>query len=99
METIDIEDIIIRSLKELIEVLNVQMSGPLESDTRLFGPKGALDSMGLVSLITDLEERIEDEYDISLILADERAMSQEKSPFRTVSTLAQYISMLLDDKK
>jgi acyl carrier protein len=99
METNVIEDLVIRSLNEVIQVLNVPISGPINLDTRLFGPKGVLKSIELVSLIVDLEEKIADEYCISLILADERAMSQKKSPFRTVSSLAQYISMLLQEIK
>lgn len=98
MEIKEIEDLIIRSLNELISVLDVKTIGLIEPDTRLFGSGGVLDSMGLVSLITDLEEKIESDYNISLILADERAMSQERSPFRSVSSLSRYISTLMDKK-
>jgi acyl carrier protein len=62
-------------------------------DTRLFGEN--LDSMGVVFLVTDLEAAISDEFDVDLILADERAMSQKSSPFRTVKTLAKYVSLLI----
>ena len=98
VEIQNIEGLIIRSLQEVKEVLDEQMIDSPDSDTKIFGRKGVLDSMGLVSLITDVEERIEDEFGFSLILADDRAMSQEKSPFHSVSSLAHYICMLIEEK-
>ena len=93
-----VETVIIQSLQELNDVLNDKIVGPVIPETRIFGRKGVLDSMGLVTLITDLEERIEEEFGVSLILADDRAMSQEKSPFRTVGTLAEYVSLLIKEQ-
>ena len=54
-----------------------------------------LDPMSLVNLITAIEERIEDEKDVYLTLADENAMSMTDSPFRSVASLADYITHLL----
>jgi len=34
---------------------------------------------------------------VALILANQRALSQKASPFKTISSLAQYISTLLDE--
>jgi acyl carrier protein len=66
-------------------------------DTTLVGGNGALDSVGLVNLIVATEQRIEEDFGIPISLADERAMSQEKSPFRTVDTLVNYIALLLQE--
>ncbi len=99
MEIKKIEGLIIRTLQEVKEALDGENLNLLDSEIMLFGDKGILDSMGLVSLITDLEERIENEFGISLILADEHAMSQRKSPFRTVSSLAKYISRLIKEER
>lgn len=66
-------------------------------DTRLFGVN--LDSMGIVFLVTDLEDRISDELDVDLTLADERAMSQKTSPFRSVKTLLKYANTLIEEAK
>jgi acyl carrier protein len=68
----------------------------LGDDTRLIGRKGLLDSMGLVTLIVDVEQRLEEEYDLVVVLADERAMSQKHSPFRSVGSLADYICQLVE---
>jgi len=64
-------------------------------NTRLFGEN--LDSMGVIFLVTDLEAAISNEYEIDLTLADERAMSQKTSPFRTVKTLAKYVEQLISE--
>ncbi len=65
--------------------------------TKLFGSNGILDSVGIVFLITELEERISDEFDQDVMLADEKAMSQVTSPFRSVHTLAKYIASLIEE--
>ena len=63
----------------------------------LYGSKSKLDSLGLVNLIVTVEQNIEDEFDIAITLADERAMSQKYSPFRTIGSLVEYIEMLLKE--
>ena len=66
--------------------------------TPLFGKEGVLDSLGLVSLIVMIEQAIEDELEVSLILADEKAMSQATSPFLMVSLLVDYIDRLVEEE-
>lgn len=65
-------------------------------NTRLFG--GYLDSMGIVFLVSDLEQKISEDLGIDLVLADERAMSQKTSPFRSVKTLTKYVQTLIDEQ-
>ena len=65
-------------------------------DTVLFGQAGQLDSLGLVNLIVATEQKIEEEFGVAMTLADEKALSHESSPFRTIGTLADYISLLLE---
>ena len=92
-----IEIIVIQTLQDLVESLSLKDLDQLNKETVLFGDKGFLDSMGLVSLITDLEDKIEQEFNLDLILADERAISQKRSPFRTVSSLCDYILRLIKE--
>jgi acyl carrier protein len=66
-------------------------------DAILFGESGNLDSLGLVNLIVNLEDEIQASLGISILLADERAMSQKKSPFRTVASLTEYLSTLINE--
>ena len=82
-------DLILETANELGDD-DIALAGSLNSDTLLFGEGGVLDSMGLVTLIIAVEQAIEDKYEVSAGLADEKAMSQKSSPYRTVSTLADY---------
>lgn len=67
-------------------------------ETRLYGgAQGNLDSVGLVALIAGVEDRVFEALGKVVIIADERAMSQVRSPFRTVGTLAEYIESLLKE--
>ena len=64
--------------------------------TVLFGRN--LDSLGIVVLLTELEEEISEKFDIEISLADERAMSQRTSPFRSASTLMSYVEALIREQ-
>jgi acyl carrier protein len=86
-----IENIIIQTLIELNEELENETLNNPTKDTRLFGTNSGLDSLALVSLITEIEEKISDELDKDIILADEKAMSQKTSPFRSIESLSNYI--------
>ncbi|MDN5078309.1 hypothetical protein PJV89_09680 [Aliarcobacter butzleri] len=92
-----IENIIIESLKEYNQSLGSSELNNTTNKTRLYGEKSVLDSIGLVYLITDIEEKISDEFSKNIVLADEKAMSQKTSPFRDVETLAKYIQNLLEE--
>jgi len=61
-------------------------------DTVLYGGQNNLDSLGLVNLIVNIEEKIEDNLGITIDLTDDKAMSQKRSPFRTIGTLVDYIT-------
>ena len=71
----------------------------VDRNTRLFGSKGLLDSMGVVILLTDLEERLEDLLGSPVTLASDSAMSSARSPFRTVATLCDYIFNILESEE
>ena len=68
----------------------------VNAETILFGPSGLLDSMGLVTLIVEVEQALTDRFGMTLTLADDRAMSQRNSPFRSVGALAAYILDLME---
>ena len=59
-------------------------------ETPLLGEGAPIDSLGLVSVIVQVEERLASEFGISVSLVDEKAMSQKNSPFRSVGALATY---------
>ncbi|AOY78276.1 hypothetical protein BJL90_06950 [Clostridium formicaceticum] len=67
---------------------------PFGEETKLYGNGGLLKSIDLVTLIVELEYKLEERYGLLGVLTDEKAMSQKNSPFRTIQTLADYISSL-----
>ena len=86
----DLVKLIIEIAKELNDEQQLGLDDQLDSETRLFGSGGVLDSMGLVSLIIAVEQTLEERHAVSVALADEKALSQKSSPYRTVGTLADY---------
>jgi D-alanine--poly(phosphoribitol) ligase subunit 2 len=84
---------------EAIEDLNAGLTDGRRIETdeamRLFGAGGALDSLGLVSLVVALEQRIAEGCGVEVTLADEKAMSRRSSPFRTVGALTDYVLEVL----
>lgn len=61
---------------------------------RIFGRGSPLDSLGLVALLIDVEEGMH-RAGQAITLTDDRAMSQTRSPFRSVPALVDYIAGLL----
>jgi acyl carrier protein len=86
-----VEQVIYRGL----EALNAERSAaeriPLEAGTVLFGARASLDSLGLVSLISDVETTLNLEHGLDVCLADDRALSRPVSPYATVASLRDYV--------
>ena len=91
----DVQKVVYDSIDELNQQLSEDDRLIKSLDTKIFGSNSKLDSLGLVSLIVMVEQNIEDEFSVALTLADERAMSQKNSPFRTLGSLIDYIEILL----
>lgn len=85
---------ILSALHGLLEANTEGELPVLDESTRLIGRSAALDSMGLVTLIVEVEQRLEANYDLVVVLADDRAMSQTRSPFLSVGSLADYVMQL-----
>jgi acyl carrier protein len=67
----------------------------LGPDTEIFGRGGLLDSLGLVTMIMEIESRLEEEHGVSVVLASDRAMSRRTSPFRSMGAVIEYIEAQL----
>jgi acyl carrier protein len=89
---------IVQIIFEMIDEINKQNETNLTKDinARLFGKESTLDSLGLVNLIVSIEEAVNEKFDVAISIVDEKAMSQVRSPFRTIDTLADYILELLN---
>jgi hypothetical protein len=86
-----LEELILPALEELPQARSMGRS----ADAPLFGAGSPLDSIGLVTLLVDVEGRIEEKLGLSVTIADEKAMSRSASPFRTLGSLAQYVGELI----
>jgi acyl carrier protein len=91
--------LILNRLRALGEELGKPALVQATEQTRLFGDKADLDSMGLVTLIADLEYDVQKQFSRSVSLVDEKAMSRLTSPFRRVDYLADYLVELLNAPK
>ncbi len=91
---------IAKIVMEQVDAYNANLDTPVDlkdgEDTILFGGDGVLKSVDFVTLVLDIEEAIEEASGKAITLADERALSQKNSPFRTVGTLSEYIAGLLE---
>ena len=61
----------------------------------IFGENGALDSLDLIRLVVLLEQQLSEEMGLVLSIADERAMSEENSRFRSVGSLVTHVMDLI----
>jgi hypothetical protein len=66
-----------------------------DDNPKIYGSGGALDSLGLVNFLADLEYRLAENFGREFVLASEQAMSRSRSPFRDASALSEYILELL----
>ena len=96
----DILQIVLASLSNTVEMTtgDAVTADSFRESTRLIGHEAVLDSMGLVSMILEVEQNILDRFGVVIIIADERAMSQKRSPFRSVETLTDYVYELVKEQ-
>ena len=91
-------EIILRALQNLNEELDDSEKFVVDSNLSLFGPDATLDSLALVSVIVDVEGDVSAALGRSISLTDDRAMTQEISPFDNVQTLLNYIMILVSEE-
>ena len=86
-----IVDFLLIVLKSSLDEIDGRVDLAEGENIKLFGGEGLLDSIGLVSYIVEVEEKLEDEFGVSVVLANEKAMSRRTSPFARISYLAEFI--------
>jgi len=90
----DIQRVVLAAMAGVNASRDADQQLQIAADALVFGPGSPLDSLGLVGLLVDIEDALRDEgHEVSL--SDSRAMSQSRSPFRSVPTLVTYIDELL----
>lgn len=90
-------DLVTRSMVDVLEMNDEPLPDDLDADTIVVGPSAVLDSLGVVSLIVEIEQRLEQEHGWAVTLASDRAMSQRSSPFRSIGVLADYLLEVISE--
>lgn len=89
--------IIFQALKNVNDERGPEEQLEIGLDTSLFGSDAVLDSLSLVSVIVDVEAAVSEASGRDVVLTDDRAMSQDVSPFSNVNSLTAYILFLLSE--
>jgi acyl carrier protein len=97
MQRAQISELIAETLTKVLAAEELPPPEHIDESTPLVGGS-VIDSLGLVELIVEIEQRLRRDRGANITLADDKAMSQKNSPFRTIGTLANYIESLLEER-
>ncbi len=88
-----------RAVFSAVDELNTQLPAGVSIekslDAPLYGAGGKLESLDFVTLIMEVEEKINAEFGTDITIADENLLSKAKSPFSTLRTLIEYLEELV----
>lgn len=94
------DDVILGVVLQAMRTTNLSRTAEsqlsVSRDAAIFGPASPLDSLGLLTLLLDIEEDLQ-AVGTLVRLSDDRAMSQTRSPFRSVESLVDYIGRIARD--
>ena len=86
--------VILAALRDILETRIEDNLPALDETTQMIGRAAVLDSIGFVTLIIEVEQRLESDYGLVVVLTDDRSMSQTRSPFFSVGLMADYVLQL-----
>ncbi|QDV82894.1 hypothetical protein [Planctomycetes bacterium TBK1r] len=86
----EIEQSILDCIRRLNQLRQSNDQLAVAPDAQIFGGDSPLDSLGLVTLMMDIEDLLA-ERGAEISLSDAQAMSQRRSPYRDVPTLVAFI--------
>ena len=88
-----IREVVLEAMRNANEARDAASQLAIAADAPIFGPDSPLDSLGLVGLLMDIEEGLQG-IGCDVVLSDERAVSQKRSPFRSVQSLVAYVGAI-----
>ena len=89
---------VFNAVDELNKQLPAGVSVEKSLDAPLYGAGGKLESLDFVTLIMEVEEKINAEFGTAITIADENLLSKAKSPFSTLRTLIEYLEEMLKEQ-
>lgn len=96
MDRKDINNIVENVIKDYCKENGI--AAEINQNTHLIGSERIMDSMGLISVVVDIETAFLDEG-TTVSLTSETAMSSRISPFRSVGALCSFIERQLEEQK
>jgi len=92
---------IVRAVYNAVDEMNDQLPKGVRLekslDEGLYGNTGKLESIDVVGFIIEVEDQINNEFGVSITIADDRAMSEKNSPLLTLGSLTAYVEDLLKE--
>jgi acyl carrier protein len=97
-----LDERILKAVYHAIDELNSQLppgvSVEKSLDAPLYGATGKLESLDFVTLVMEVEEKINAEFGTDITIADEHLLSKQNSPFSSVRTLIEYLEEVLKNE-
>jgi hypothetical protein len=94
-----IVDLVYRTVDEVNEELEGDVKLDKDPASVLYGRGARIASMALVSFIVAVEDNLRAQLGLSVTLANEKAMSMERSPFKTLGSLIDYVVELVAEAR
>ena len=92
-------DRITKAVYLAVDALNAELPAGVSVekslDAPVYGAGGKLESLDIVTLIMEVEEKINAEFHTEITITDEHLLSKQKSPFSTLGTLVEYLDDLV----
>ena len=95
MDRDKIKSMVLECLREAALEMDDARDLEIDGQLKLFGRDGLFDSLGLVSFLVDMEDKLADELDLDISLSDEKALSAHSGPFRSADSFVDYIMGVL----
>lgn len=84
-------DIIYSAIEEVNRQQPPEYTLKKEKDEFLISDKSSIDSLGLITLLINIEEKIKKEFDIKIDLVEEDLIYEKNTPFKTLDSLAKWL--------
>ena len=92
---VDVKHVVFEAVDEVNQMLPREKRIPKSLDTVLVGASAAIDSLALVNLIVEVEQRISEAFHSTLNLADQRSAGPNQKPLQTIGALVEYLNHFL----
>ncbi len=90
-----IRNILMEAINEINEDMDENEKIVYALDSVLFGKGAGMDSFSFVNLISNIEDRIYDEFDKEVYLVTPDVYEKDYNPFETVAALEKYIAEVM----